>query len=107
MIINQTIARLVDTDLQEIANLGAVTATNSAPWICVDHAPTPMDQVAIVLVDGVVTDLGVAGSNSNYEYRRISSTQTVIKKGALGSKLIEVVPGAIGTMKIGSTFKVA
>jgi hypothetical protein len=107
MIINQTMARLADPDLQEIVNLGAVTATNSAPWIVVDHDPTPLDQVAIVLVDGIVTDLGLSGTNAGYAYRRVSATQTVIKKQETGSKLIEIVPGAIGVLKIGSTFKVA
>jgi hypothetical protein len=102
----QTLARVSDPDITGVVQVGSVEATPVIPWIVIDHEPLALGDVAIVKVDGVLVTLGEAGSSADYEYRRVSATQTVIKKSTAGTNLVEVVPGAIGTFTIGKNFKV-
>lgn len=96
-----------------IAVLSTVDPTFDKSYLILIHEPYAINEAIYVYVDGVVVDMGFPGSNAEFEMKRVSTTQTIIKKTTTGSVSITVdgpvIIGLngqepIGRASIGTTF---
>ena len=77
---SQVLVRVLDTDIGSIsAGTGKSKTQVPTEYIVLTHTTEAMDSVPTLNINGTVAlSLGVIGSNSSYEYKRISPTQTIV-----------------------------
>lgn len=88
------------TVTQLIAATGKVEEQSNAEFIIISHEPITLAEVPIINANGVEISTGELGSGSDYEYKRVSATQTILVKrtynnpiSAQGNFLVTTVYG--------------
>jgi hypothetical protein len=98
------LARIIDPDISQVSN--SVGESSTKQYIVVTHPPLDLLTLPLVSVDGSLATFNTVGSGADYELRRVSSTQSVIKVKTFGAAkvyaLVEDAP--IGSAVIGSSF---
>lgn len=101
----QQAATVRDPDIHQGANIDTDMAVGSKPYVVLTHAPIPMDIHPEIFIDGVVVmndSFGAIGSGADFEYKRISATQTILVKNLIGPVTIKFfVPNPDGSLPIG------
>ena len=89
----QKCANSADTDIQQLIGDGGTLSSFNLPFIVLTHTEVLADSdIAKIVVknNGLTQSMGPAYSEADYEIRRISPTQTIIKKRAVGALDLDI-----------------
>jgi hypothetical protein len=69
--------------------------TTDAEFLCITHDPIGLTQIPTVTADSVEITNGVVGSGSDYETKRVTDTQTIIRRKDFATAVTFQVTSAV------------
>lgn len=73
---------------QMVVATGKVEEQSDAEFIVITHEPITLQEVPTLSADNVEIQIGVIGSGADYEYKRISTTQTILVKRTYTNQVV-------------------
>jgi len=84
----QTLVRVVDPEISQLAGkTGKTSEQSNAQFIVITHPAMSLTTIPQISVGDTEITLGAVGSGAEYEYKRISATQTLVIKNTFATPI--------------------